>query len=101
MQYTKLNQAPCQVSAEITTNATTAIGTGSGSSLAGYIVTTAGSAWTMALWNGNPTSGGTQIGATITLTQGFFTLPPIGAPLGLYIVTAGTTAGKLSICYYK
>lgn len=101
MQYTKLNAAPCQISAAITTNATTAIGTGSGSSIVGYIVSAAGSAWTMKIYNGNPASGGVQIGGTITLTAGFFTLPPIGAPNGLYIVTAGTTAGNLQICYYK
>lgn len=101
MQYTKLNQAPCQTSAAITTSTTTAIGTGSGSTIVGYIVSSAGTSWTMKLYDGDPAKSGVQIGGTIAVTAGFFNLPPIGAPNGLYVVTAGTTAGSLQICYYK
>ncbi len=89
-----------QVSAAITTNTTTTINTGSGSVLAGYIVNNAGSAWTVQFYNGVPGSGGVALGPAITAAVGFFELPKLGAPNGLYVVTAGTTAGSLTVAYY-
>ncbi len=89
-----------QLSAAITTNTTTAIQTGSGALLAGYVASNAGSAWTIQFYNGDPTASGVAIGPAITVTAGFFQTPKLRAPNGLYAVTAGTTAGSLQVAYY-
>lgn len=89
-----------QTSAAITTNATTTVNVGSLAVLAGYICTNAGSAWTVEFYNGNPSSGGVALGPAVTLAVGFVALPLLSAPNGLYAVTAGTTAGSMTVAYY-
>ncbi len=86
--------------ASITTNATTAISTGSATVLAGYSCTNAGSAWTITFYNGNPGSGGVAISPALTVTAGLVELLQLRCPNGLYAVTAGTTAGALQVAYY-
>ncbi len=89
-----------QVSAAITTNATTVINVGKRAVLAGYVVMNAGSAWTVQFYNGNPASGGVALGPAMTIAAGMFALPLLAAPAGLYAVTAGTTAGSMTVAFY-
>lgn len=89
-----------QVSAAITTNATTAINTGSAATLAGVIASSAGSAWTVQFYNGNPGSGGVALTPALAVVAGVTPLVYLRAPKGLYAVTAGTTPGSLTVAYY-
>jgi NADPH-dependent curcumin reductase CurA len=89
-----------QVSAAITTNTTTVINLGRGVSAAGVLVNTAGSAWTAAIWNGNPTSGGILLVTISADAVGPVVTPLLRCPQGLYVVTAGTTAGSLSVAFF-
>lgn len=98
-QYSPVNMGG-RTSTAITTNTTTAINIGSGATLYGYIVNNAGTSWTAQFYNGDPASGGTAIGPALTLASGIFPLPLIRAPQGLYVVTAGTTAGSLQVLFY-
>ena len=86
-----------QVSAAITTNATTQI---SGRVFAGILVGTAGSAWNAAIYNGNPASGGVLLTTISADAVGPVNCPLLACPQGLYVVTSGTTPGSLTICYY-
>ena len=88
------------VSAPITTNTTTLINGGKRVVLAGYSATNAGSAWTVQFYNGNPASGGVALGPALTVAAEMVALPQLAAPNGLYAVTAGTTAGSLTVAYY-
>ena len=101
MPQTPLNiPIGAQLSAAITTNATTLVNSGRRAVLAGYVCTHAGSAWTVEFYNGNPGSGGVSLGPAITLAAGSFPVLQLAAPNGLYAVTAGTTAGSLQVAYY-
>lgn len=86
-----------QVSAAITTNATTQI---SGRVFSGILVGTAGSAWNAEIYNGNPASGGTLLTTISADAVGPVACPILACPQGLYVVTSGTTAGSLTVAYY-
>lgn len=90
-----------QVSAAITTNATTLINAGPQAILAGYTVTSAGSAWTIQFYNGNPGSGGVALTPALTIAVGVIPTIHYRAPKGLYAVTAGTTPGSLTVAFYN
>jgi hypothetical protein len=89
-----------QLSAAITSNATTTINVGSKAVFAGLVVTTAGSAWNAEIYNGNPSSGGTLLATIPCDTQGVIASPYLRCPQGLYVVTSGTTAGSVSVAFY-
>lgn len=89
-----------QLSAAITTNATTTINVGSGAIFAGAVVGTAGTAWTAEIYNGVPGSGGVLLVTLSGDTVGPVASPLLQCPQGLYVVTAGTTPGALNIAYY-
>lgn len=89
-----------QLSGAITTNTTTTINSGSRAVIEGYNVTTAGSAWTVQFYNGDPGASGVAIGPAVTVTAGYFKVPQVRCANGLYVVTAGTTAGSLQVAYY-
>lgn len=89
-----------QTSAAITTNATTTINLGKRAVLAGYTATSAGSAWTVQFYNGDPGASGVALTPAITVAAGSFPLVQYRAPNGLYAVTAGTTPGSLTVQYY-
>ena len=90
-----------QVSAAITTNATTLINAGQNAIFAGLLVNTAGSAWTAAIYKGNPASGGVLLVTLSGDTVGAVPCPLLQCPNGLYVVTAGTTAGSANVAYYS
>lgn len=101
MLQTPLNMpVGAQVSPPITTNTTTLINSGSGATFAGALVNTAGSAWTAEIYNGDPTSGGVLLTTIPGDTVQPVPSPYLRCPNGLYIVTAGTTAGSLNIAFY-
>lgn len=101
MQQYPLNRPiGTQVSAAITTNATTEINSGSNAVFSGLLVGTAGTAWNAAIYNGNPTSGGTLLVTIGANAVGPVACPLLACPQGLYVVTSGTTPGSLTICYY-
>ena len=89
-----------QLSTAITTNTTTTINLGSGAIFAGLSVATAGTTWNVEIYNGSPTSGGVLLATIPADTQGVVDSPLLRCPQGLYIVTAGTTAGSVSVAYY-
>ena len=89
-----------QLSPAIITNATTLINSGSGAVFAGLSVATAGSAWNAEIYNGNPTSGGVLLTTIACDTVGPVATPLLQCPNGLYVVTAGTTAGSVAIAFY-
>ena len=89
-----------QLSTAITTNATTTINLGSGAIFAGLSVATAGTSWNVEVYNGSPTAGGVLLATIPANTQGVVDSPLLACPQGLYIVTAGTTAGSVSVAYY-
>ena len=99
MQYAYYHVG-AQLSAAITTNATTLINQGSGAIFAGAVVATAGSAWTLEIYNGNPTSGGVLLTTISSSKPGGLTSPLLACPQGLYVETSNITAGSLSVCYY-
>ena len=99
MQY-PYSPVGAQLSAAITTNATTIVNTGSGAIFAGAVVATAGSAWNLEIYNGNPTSGGVLLVTLAADAVGPITSPLLLCPNGLYVVSAGTTAGSAQIAYY-
>ena len=88
------------LSAAITTNTTTAIQTGKSAVMVGYVATNAGSAWTIEFYNGDPAGSGVSLGPAVTVAAGFVPLLNLRAPNGLYVVTAGTTAGSLKVAYF-
>lgn len=88
------------LSAAITTSATTEINSGSGSIFAGLSVATAGSAWNAEIYNGNPSSGGVLLATIACDTVGVVPSPLLNCPNGLYVVTAGTTPGSVSVAFY-
>ena len=88
-----------ELSAAITTNATTTINSGNAAVFVGASVGTAGSAWTAAIYNGNPASGGVLLATLSGDAVGPVVSPPLACPNGLYVVTAGTTAGSIQIAY--
>lgn len=90
-----------QVSAPITTSATTLINAGSNAIFAGLLVNTAGSAWNAEIYNGNPASGGVLLATIAADTVGPVASPLLQCPNGLYVVTAGTTAGSVNVAYYS
>ncbi len=92
--------AGAQLSAAITTNTTTTLNVGSRSVVEGYTVTNAGSAWTIQFYNGDPGTTGVAIGPAVTVAVGYFKVPQIRCAQGLYVVTAGTTAGSLQVAYF-
>ena len=94
------NPNGAQVSSAITTNATTAINLGSGATFAGILVNAAGSAWTAEIYNGNPASGGVLLATVPGDTVQPVPSPALRCPNGLYVVTAGTTAGSMNIAFY-
>ena len=89
-----------QLSAAITSNATTTINVGSKAVFAGLVVNTAGSAWNAEIYNGNPASGGSLLATIPCDTQGVIPSPYLRCPQGLYVVTSGTTAGSVSVAFY-
>lgn len=99
-QYQLNTPIGARLSPVINTNATTTINLGTAAVLAGFIATSAGSAWTITFYNGAPGSGGVALGPAIAVTAGFIPLIEIRAAQGLYAVTAGTTAGSLQVAYY-
>lgn len=101
MLQTPLNMpVGAQVSSPITTNTTTLINLGSGATFAGALVNAAGSAWTAEIYNGNPASGGVLLATLSGDTVQPVPSPYLRCPNGLYVVTAGTTAGNMNIAYY-
>ena len=98
--YPWMKPKGAQVSAAITTNTTTTINVGSGVIFAGLLVNTAGSAWNAEIYNGNPTSGGVLLTTIACDTVGPIASPLLNCPNGLYVVTAGTTAGSVNVAFY-
>ncbi len=82
------------VGTAITSNASTQVKTGGGI-LMGLSVNTAGSAWTATIYDGTSTSG-TLLYTVDLNTVGPITFPPTRFVNGLFIVTAGTTAGSVT-----
>ena len=99
-QYPLNRPLGAQISSAITTNATTVVNTGSNAVFSGLLVGTAGSAWNAEIYNGNPSSGGTLLTTISADAVGPVACPLLGCPQGLYVVTSGTTAGSLTVCYY-
>lgn len=81
------------VGTAITTNASTQVKTNAGV-LMGLSVITAGSAWTATIYDGTSTSG-TELYTVSLDTVGPIVFPPTRFTTGLFIVTAGTTAGSV------
>ena len=101
MQQYPLNRPlGAQISAAITTNATTEINSGTSTVFSGVLVGTAGSAWEAAIYNGNPSSGGILLTTISADAVGPVSSPLLACPNGLYVVTSGTTAGSLTVCFY-
>jgi len=93
-QYSAVYQSSAHVGTAITTNASTQVKTGTGIFF-GFSVNTAGSAWTATVYDGTDTSG--KLLYTIDLnTVGPVVTPPTIFNTGLFVVTAGTTAGSVS-----
>lgn len=93
-QYSAAYQAAAHVGTAITTNASTQVKTGPGI-LYGFTVNTAGSAWTATVYDGTSTAG--KLLYTLSLdATGPIQTPPTIFNTGLFIVTAGTTAGSVS-----
>ena len=101
MQQYPLNRPlGAQISAAITTNATTSIASGASTVFSGILVGTAGSAWNAEIYNGNPASGGTLLTTISADAVGPVACPILACPQGLYVVTSGTTPGSLTVCFY-
>ena len=101
MLQTPLNMpVGAQVSAPITTNATTLINSGSAATLAGIMVNTAGSAWVVEAYNGDPATSGVLVETMSGDTVGPVVCPLVRFPNGLYIKTSGTTPGSLNVAFY-
>ena len=88
-----------ELSAAITTNATTTINSGDAAVFVGASVGTAGSAWTAAIYNGDPSGSGVLLATLSGDAVGPVVSPPLACPNGLYVVTSGTTAGSIQIAY--
>ena len=88
-----------ELSAAITTNATTTINSGNAAVFVGASVGTAGSAWTAAIYNGDPSGSGVLLATLSGDAVGPVVSPPLACPNGLYVVTSGTTAGSIQIAY--
>lgn len=83
------------LSAAITTNTGTQIKTGPGV-LTGLSVNTAGSAWTATIYDGTSTSG-TKLYTIDLNAVGPIAIPPTRFVTGLFVQTAGTTAGSAQV----
>lgn len=93
-QYPAVYQSSAHVGTAITSNASTQVKTGPGV-LFGLSVNTAGSAWTATIYDGTSASG--KLLYTVGLDAvGPVTTPPTIFNTGLFIVTAGTSAGSVS-----
>ena len=88
-----------RLSSAITTNATTTINSGDAAVFIGASVGTAGSAWTAAIYNGDPSGSGVLLATLSGDAVGPVVSPPLACPNGLYVVTSGTTAGSIQIAY--
>lgn len=87
-----------EVSAPITTNTGTQVKSTNGV-LAGVIVNTAGTSWTVTFYDGTSTSG-TQLAVLAGDTAGPIVLPPIKFKTALFVETAGSSAGALQVAYF-
>lgn len=92
-QYSAAYQAAAHVGTAITTNTSTQVKTGPGI-LKGLSVNTAGSSWTATIYDGTSTSGKWLYTVNLN-TVGPVTFPDTIFNTGLFIVTAGTTAGSV------
>jgi hypothetical protein len=88
------------VSAAITTNTTTAISNAANAVFAGLLVNAAGSSWTAAIYNGDPSSSGVLLTTISADAVGPVVSPLLRANNGIYVVTSGTTPGSVSVAYY-
>ena len=86
------------LSTAITTNTNTQIKTGPGV-LTGLSVITAGTAWTATIYDGTSASG-TELAVVDLNTVGPITFPVLRFTTGLFIVTAGTTAGSVKVASF-
>lgn len=100
-QVPLLRPQGAQISAAITTNATTLINSGRNAVFSGLLVGTAGAAWNAAIYNGNPASGGILLVTLSGDAVGAVVSPLLACPQGLYVETSGTTPGSLTVCYYS
>jgi hypothetical protein len=101
MMQTPLNYPlGAQVSAAITTNATTMVASGTRGVFSGLLVNTAGSAWVVQVYDGDPAGSGVLLVTLSGDTAGAVLSPLLRCPSGVYIVTSGTTAGSLNVAYY-
>jgi len=82
----------------ITTNTGTQVKAGGGVFF-GFSVLTAGSAWTASVYDGTSTSG-TLIAVVSLDATGPVTYPPIRFVDGLFVETAGTTAGSAVVAHF-
>lgn len=85
------------LSAAITTNTGTQVKTGPGV-LMGLSVTNAGSGWTATFYDGTGTSGKEL--AVVDLTVGPVVFPQLRFTAGLFVETAGTTAGSFMVANF-
>ncbi len=93
-QYPAIYSFSAHVGTPITTNASTQVKTGPGV-LMGLSVNTAGSAWTATIYDGTSTAG--KLLYTVSLDAvGPVVFPNTVFNTGLFIVTAGTTAGSVA-----
>ena len=99
--YPWMKPKGAQVSAPIITSTTTLINIGSGVIFSGLLVNTAGSAWNAQIYNGNPASGGVLLATIPCNAVGPVASPLLNCPNGLYVVTAGTTAGSVNVAFYN
>lgn len=80
----------------ITSSATTVVKTGAGTLLA-VVVNTAGSSWTATVYD-NTAGSGTKI-ATLSANAQVFLPYGVQFGTGLTVVTAGTTAGDITVVW--
>ncbi|HQT68624.1 MAG TPA: hypothetical protein PLC74_13585 [Acetobacteraceae bacterium] len=86
------------LSAPITTSTGTQVKTGGGV-LTGISVLVAGSAWTATFYDGTSTSG-TELASIACDTVGPVSFPPMRFVTGLFVETAGTTAGSVKVASF-
>ena len=86
------------LSAAITTNASTQVKTGGGV-LLGLSVLTAGSAWAATIYDGTSTAG-LELATVALDAVGPIAFPPLRFVTGLFVVTAGTTAGSVKVANF-
>lgn len=86
------------LSTAITTDTNTQVKTGGGV-LMGMSVLVAGSAWTATIYDGTSASG-TELYTVALDTVGPIVFPPTRFVTGLFVVTAGTTAGSVKVANF-